>query len=157
MKGPKRRPPAERFWPKVDKSAGPDGCWLWTGAISKQTGYGMFNDGDRITTAHAFAYRTEIGPVPPGLQLDHVRERGCRHRACCNPAHLEPVTPSENNRRIPRSPFCPHGHLFDERNTYRHPRTGTRTCRRCRRDGERLRRAEKKGEDPDLVVGTWPL
>jgi len=25
-------PLAERFWPKVDKTSHPYGCWLWTGA-----------------------------------------------------------------------------------------------------------------------------
>jgi len=35
------------------------------------------------------------GPVPDGLELDHL----CRVRSCCNPDHLEPVTHKENIRR----------------------------------------------------------
>jgi hypothetical protein len=40
-------------------------------------------------------YERHIGPIPEGLQLDHL----CRNRACINPAHLEPVTNLENLRR----------------------------------------------------------
>jgi hypothetical protein len=36
-----------------------------------------------------------VGPVPEGLELDHL----CENPPCCNPAHLEPVTHAENNRR----------------------------------------------------------
>jgi HNH endonuclease len=46
-------------------------------------------------TAHHVSYTTHVGEVPEGLQLDHL----CRVRACCNPAHLEPVTPLVNVRR----------------------------------------------------------
>ena len=33
---------ATRFWAKVDKSSGPDACWLWT--ASKRGNYGSFGD-----------------------------------------------------------------------------------------------------------------
>lgn len=46
-------------------------------------------------TAHRFAYELLVGPVPDGLQLDHL----CRNRACCNPEHLEPVEGVENRLR----------------------------------------------------------
>lgn len=36
-----------------------------------------------------------MGPLAPGLELDHL----CRRRACCLVAHLEPVTRSVNERR----------------------------------------------------------
>lgn len=36
---------------------------------------------------------------------------------------------------------CPHGHLYDEVNTYVHPRRGYRVCRTCRRERERQRRS----------------
>jgi hypothetical protein len=69
----------ERFWSKVDKD-GPTApgmatpCWLWTAAIGKN-GYGAFNRGRRgegMVGAHVYAY----GPVPAGLELDHL----CRNR-----------------------------------------------------------------------------
>lgn len=45
--------------------------------------------------AHVVAYELWFGPVPAGLELDHL----CRNVACCNPAHLEAVTRSVNIRR----------------------------------------------------------
>jgi hypothetical protein len=38
-----------------------------------------------------------FGPIPDGLQLDHL----CRVRCCVNPNHLEPVTAKENTLRSP--------------------------------------------------------
>lgn len=93
-----RRPEAERFWEKVEKT---ETCWLWTGAISGRTGYGSFvlaplEDGSRKRVgAHRWAYQDEMGPVPEGLVLDHL----CCVRRCVNPSHLEPVTYSVNALR----------------------------------------------------------
>jgi hypothetical protein len=90
----------DRFWAKVDKSAGPEGCWLWTAGKIGQ-GYGAFYAYGRKFLAHRFAYQLTIGPLSDLFQVDHVRERGCRHRHCVNPAHLEVVTLAENLRRAP--------------------------------------------------------
>lgn len=99
-----KRTPEERFWPKVDKDGplprwapflGP--CWIWTGSRSGG-GYGRFvvdTTRRESTGAHRFSYELLVGPIPEGLQIDHL----CRVRACCNPAHLEPVTTAENVRR----------------------------------------------------------
>jgi hypothetical protein len=94
----RRLPPVERFWAKVDKSAGPGGCWLWT-AGKQGAGYGQFFWAGGKYLAHRFAYEMAFGPVPEGRQIDHVWARGCRHRHCVNPAHLEAVTLEENVRR----------------------------------------------------------
>lgn len=66
------------------------GCHLWLGPF-KDDGYGLHKG----KLAHKAAWEEENGPVPPGRFLDHV----CRRRACCNPAHLEPVTQSVNELR----------------------------------------------------------
>lgn len=89
----------ERFWAKV--SIPPDvitGCWLWTAARS-DGGYGIFGRGAwatvRTTIAHRLSYEVVKGPIPLGLQLDHL----CRVRHCVNPAHLEAVTGATNVQR----------------------------------------------------------
>lgn len=73
-------------------------CWLWTGRLC-HNGYGHVRVGSTVARAHRVAYELWVGPIPEGLHLDHVEERGCTSRACCNPAHLEPTTQAENNRR----------------------------------------------------------
>lgn len=74
------------------------GCLLWTGA-RHHAGYGLIMDGPWTRRVHIVAWELENGPVPDGLVLDHVYDRGCRHRHCANVAHLEPVTRMENMRR----------------------------------------------------------
>jgi hypothetical protein len=134
---------ADRFWSKVDRTAGPDSCWLWT-ASKFRDGYGQFRlDGHgRNVSAHRYAYELLVGPVPEGLHLDHVRARGCTSRACVNPAHLEPVTCRENLMRgsgfaavNAGKTHCAHGHKFSLENTYFRPKGG-RACRACRREAE---------------------
>ena len=64
----------------------------------KPDGYGTIRSGNRMHYAHRFVYELLVGPIPEGLQLDHL----CMVRHCVNPSHLEPVTPAENMRRQPR-------------------------------------------------------
>lgn len=92
---PYRTPPTptERFWAKFVRLD--SGCWQWTGAMTPQ-GYGHLRTGGRHVGAHRFAYELLVGPIPAGLHIDHL----CMNPSCCNPAHLEPVTQEENNRRM---------------------------------------------------------
>jgi hypothetical protein len=92
------RTEADRFWSKVDRN-GPEGCWLWLGQLNTW-GYGHFRrtlaPGHHVTVkAHRFAYALAVGPIPPGLTLDHL----CGRPACVRPDHLDPVTAAENLRR----------------------------------------------------------
>lgn len=92
----KSTPPEVRFWRKVDKSAGDDGCWLWTASL-KPNGYGQFglNAEVRSYYAHRFAWEIENGAIPGKLTVDHL----CRTRNCVNVRHMELVTALENYRR----------------------------------------------------------
>jgi hypothetical protein len=89
----RRRAASERFWEKVDKRGE---CWIWTAGTSA-AGYGLFGSGEqgKMVYAHRTAYQFEAGPIPDGLELDHL----CRNPRCVNPDHLEPVTHQENCKR----------------------------------------------------------
>ena len=80
------------------------GCWLWLGELNRN-GYGRLSVGGRRAMAHRLAYELLVGPIAPGLVLDHL----CRVRCCCNPAHLEPVTVRENTHRGEAVLFSPIG------------------------------------------------
>lgn len=122
----------ERFWEKCIPEP-MSGCWLWVASYSRD-GYGAFRFDGQMRRAHAVAYRVLVGPVPDGLELDH---RVCRNTACCNPAHLEPVTHSVNMARSARSlrAECKNGHPFSEANVYRW--NNARICRVCTSDKQR--------------------
>ena len=72
----------------------PGGCWLWVGSIMPN-GYGQKKHLQRNGPAHRWMYEQRIGPIPAGMQIDHV----CNVRHCVNPEHLEVVTPEENRQR----------------------------------------------------------
>ena len=133
---------AQRADAKIDRN-GPGGCWLWTGALNSG-GYGSFSVDGRARSAHVVMYELFVGPVPNGLELDHL----CRVRHCVNPDHLEPVTRRENIIRGMRPVIqralthCCRGHEFDEANTYRY--AGSRHCRACARLHQRAHRAKAR-------------
>lgn len=87
----------ERLWRRIDATVGPAACWPWGGARTA-AGYGVLGRGRRgegLAYAHRVAYESRRGPIPEGLQIDHL----CRNRACCNPAHMEAVTQRVNIAR----------------------------------------------------------
>ena len=126
------------------------GCLIWTGPTDS-SGYGVIATSNGPMPVHRFSYLAHKGPVPAGLQVDHVchteavkrgecsgdRER-CPHRRCANPAHLEAVTASENTKRQDhanrRKNVCAKGHdLTDPANVHLRP-SGRRACRACDRE-----------------------
>ncbi len=87
-----RRDWRDRFWGKVAK-AGPDECWNWQGAISKN-GYGSFALHSKPVTASRVAYWVATGVYPEKSLVLHT----CDNRKCCNPAHLYLGDVKQNSR-----------------------------------------------------------
>lgn len=89
--------PRKRTDPLSFYSKNKNGCWIWNGPISvkRNGGYGTCMVNRKTRFAHTVVYEKLIGPIPPGLELDHL----CRTRSCVNPKHLEPVSHAENCRR----------------------------------------------------------
>lgn len=114
-----------RFMSKVDRAGS---CWVWK-ACKTPRGYGHFYFDKKHWRAHRWAYQYFKGPIPEGLELDHL----CRNTSCVNPDHLEAVThkvnilrgqsPQAGNARKER---CDKGHVFD-----RSRKSGGRWCSTC--------------------------
>ena len=135
---PAKKPLAERVLARIEQISGQ--CWIWPGS-QVGNGYGTASyrvDGiQKIALTHRVAYEALVGPIPDGLDLDHL----CRVRLCCNPEHLEPVTRTENSHRGKkyRPSHCVHGHEYNENNMIVR-KTGHIYCRQCdkiRRDRRR--------------------
>lgn len=138
-KGPKPKPPEERFWRFVNKT---ETCWLWTGGTNGK--YGVFKVDTRRGAkrggqyAHRYSYTMAKGPIPDGLVINHL----CITPLCVRPDHLEAVTYRENSRygngpaaRKARQTTCVNGHPLDALKP-----NGTRRCNTCSREKMRQRR-----------------
>jgi hypothetical protein len=118
------------------------GCWKWIGTLLPN-GYAQIAIGGRRKEyIHRLVYTLTYGPIPEGLQLDHL----CRNRACCRPDHLQAVSCRENLLRGETmaaknaiKTACVNGHPYGDTNLYLEPyraRSGEvrygRRCRTCR-------------------------
>lgn len=117
------------------------GCWEWRKSRNIH-GYGKVKHQRQWIGAHVFVWVLAHGAVPPGMQLDHL----CRNRACVRPAHLEPVTASENIRRgrAAKGAYedCPK-HGSKVRNAL-----DLSVCMGCRAERARIRRQRLHGTPP---------
>jgi hypothetical protein len=148
MAGYAARPPIDRIMEQIEPLPW-CGCWIYMGSI-KKNGYGQIEtkhqvDGTRQTLyVHRVVYEARLGPIPDGLELDHVKARGCVSRACCNPDHLEPVTRRVNilrgdgiSAQRARQTQCIHGHALAGDNLARV--AYGRICKICRLNRQRSR------------------
>jgi len=71
-----------------------DGCWMWQRGLTG-SGYGQITRGSATFQAHRAYYEQKYGTLLLGQVADHL----CRHRACVNPDHVEPVSVATNTRR----------------------------------------------------------
>lgn len=137
---------------RIAQRAEPNGaCIRWTGPVMRD-GYAKVGYEGGNALAHRIVYMAKVGPIAPGLTVDHLChnwDRDCRdgvacpHRSCVNPDHLEAVSGSDNTRRAKaRISRCPQGHPYDEANTYR--RGTRRFCRACGRAATARLNARKK-------------
>lgn len=120
------------------------------GWVDKASGYGWVSlgRGKRIG-AHRLAYEEVHGPIPEGLEIDHL----CHNPSCVQVKHLEAVTRTGNMRRTrpALSDHCIHGHPFDEANTIVRA-DGRRRCRQCNRDNARAWRERQAAKAPQQDV-----
>lgn len=110
------------------------GCWLWTGAAN-WNGYGKSFTGGKVMLAHRASYEHHHGPIPAGLEIDHL----CRTVQCVNPRHLEAVPRAVNLRRgrtltaenVAKT-HCPNGHPYNYAEFSKPRQQAYRRCSICR-------------------------
>ena len=151
---PSRRPPwGDLTLDVLRDGRSDDECWEWRGSRDT-SGYGAVTLDGKRSKVHRVSYELAYGLIPEGLQIDHL----CRVRACCNPAHLEAVTASENVRRGLKGvlgdpvrrplgegdvPLCVNGHEVTEDNAYpAYGKPRAMACRQCKRVWDNARKAE---------------
>lgn len=139
-------PLQERLMARVRVDAA--GCWVWVGPVNFG-GYGRITLNGKTAMVHRLLYEHHAGPIPAGLQLDHL----CRNRPCCNPQHLEPVTSRENSLRgigpaamHAAQVNCVNGHPLTPDNLLRE--SGKRRCRECNKARCRKASARRRAVKP---------
>jgi hypothetical protein len=73
----------------------PDECWPWTGALNSR-GYGVIHlprtEGNQLKLVHRMVIEVRDGPLLSAAEILHR----CDNPVCCNPAHLQIGSHSDN-------------------------------------------------------------
>lgn len=126
-----------KIWERCERDP-ETGCWNWTG-FKDALGYGRMGASSFRKTPmqpYRVAYQLFVGEIPDGKHLHHK----CHNPSCCNPDHLEPLTPAEHSRAH-HGDTCPAGH--GEEHWHITPR-GSRYCRECDRERVAKRRRDRR-------------
>lgn len=122
-------------------------CLVWQG-YRADDGYGAAKVAGKMLKVHRVVWQATHGEIPIGMEIDHVKARGCTSRACCNIEHLEAVTRRENVLRSDspgalhaRKTHCPKGHPLSGDNLVK-SETQARRCLICTRERKKLRMRE---------------
>jgi len=136
-----------------------EGCWTWIGHRDRD-GYGILSlrtsrTERRYIRAHRLAYELYVGPLKPGLVIDHL----CRNTSCVNPQHLDQVSIAQNVLRgngvtavNARKTHCQHGHEYTPENTI-FIQSG-RNCRACKRMSDKARTEIRRLQGQKTGTGT---
>lgn len=118
---------------------------IWKGTVSgtkSKAGYfrPTTSQYDPKVRAHRWIYEQLVGPIPEGMEIDHVKALGCVGPLCVNVLHLEVVLHEENMLRA-RLKVCRSGKhdLTLEENQDFDKKGRRRGCAACRRDREAAR------------------
>lgn len=93
------------FWNTVEFP--PSGCWIWTGSTGFHPNYRNHvyghvkvpipgTDRRRSTSAHRYVWEAMYGPVPKGVDVDHI----CEVKLCVNPDHLQLLSHWDNCKKV---------------------------------------------------------
>lgn len=129
-------------------------CWIWTGGYCGtmgRGGYGNFTEFGKKILCHRWFFEQFIKKLEPNQHIHHL----CEQTRCCNPWHLQPLSPGEHNLIGNGSPainarktHCKYGHPLSGDNLVIEKPQMRRQCRICnnRRALEKYYRNKKKKE-----------
>ena len=130
----------KRFKEKINIT---DGCWIWT-AAKFHHGHGAIKVNGKMIKAHRLSWELVNGPIPENLVVRHL----CNNSSCVKVDHLALGTQKDNVHDMikagrhghKKATHCKNGHEFNEANTYHVIKKGSRNCRVCDRERQKLRR-----------------
>lgn len=126
-----------RFENFANRSGGPDACHPWEGATDP-AGYGRFSDQGRSQIASRWLLARTLGRA---LTSDEEARHTCDNPPCVNARHLIVGSRTDNEAdKLSRHGHyngnkaeCKRGHKLTGENLYIYPKSGARSCRKCRR------------------------